>query len=32
MVDEPEKIALVLKWMKTWEERENDFVARSPCA
>ena len=30
MVDEPEKIPLVLKWTKTWEERENDFVARSP--
>jgi len=30
MVDEPEKITLVLKWTKTWEERENDFVARSP--
>lgn len=30
MSEEPEKIALVLKWTKTWEERENDFVARSP--
>jgi hypothetical protein len=30
MTDEPEKIELKLKWKKTWEERENDFVASSP--
>lgn len=30
MTDEPEKIELKLKWKKTWEERENDYVARSP--